>query len=102
MKTTLKFLAASALFFSLGTTAHSQVVVKVKPDRPVKIVKKSKKVRKGHIWVDGHWKWNKRRNKYVWVEGNWVKKRRGYKYKPGSWVKTRGGYKWKPAIWIKL
>ena len=90
------------LAFNLGTvdTAEAQVVVKVRPARPKVIVKKPARARKGHVWVNGHWKANGRN--YVWVKGHWVQKRRGYRYTPGRWVTVRGGHKWKPGVWVRI
>ena len=60
-----------AIAIALGNTAESkaQVIVKVRPTRPAHVVVVKPAVRRNHIWVAAHWKWDKRRNTYVWVDG---------------------------------
>ena len=55
---------------------NNHKVVKVKPNRPKIVVIKPNKVRKNHVWVDGHWKWNFRKHRYVWKKGHWKIKRK--------------------------
>jgi len=82
--------------------ATAQVIVRVKPVRPKKtIVVKRAKPRKGYLWVDAHWQWNAKRNKYVWVDGKYIRKKRGYRYVTGKWVNTRRGHKYVPGHWVR-
>ena len=95
------------LFFALFVTsmfifsgqAHSQVVVKVRPVRSKVVVVKPPRPGANHFWVDGHWKWNRRANQYVWVNGYWLKRKRGRVYVAGQWRKVRGGWKYVPGYW---
>jgi len=93
-----------ALACMCGTSleTQAQVVVAVKPARPDVVVVKPAKARRGYIWVDGHWKYNKRTNRYVWVKGGWVRARRGFVYVPGRWVKAPAGFKWVPGTWRRV
>ena len=94
----LFFLSLVTLFLGLGT-ASAQVVVKVRPARPAAVVVKPAKIKRGYIWVDGHWKYNKRHNRYVWVNAKYVRVKRGHAYVAGHWKSVPGGYKWVPGHW---
>ncbi|MCP4439857.1 MAG: BcpO-related WXXGXW repeat protein [Aureispira sp.] len=85
------------------TEAQAQIVVKIKPARPKVIVKRPAQAKKGHVWVDGHWTWNKQDQKYRWVKGHWVTVKKGHKWVPGHWVDVRGrGHKWVPGHWKQV
>ncbi|MGB0523083.1 MAG: YXWGXW repeat-containing protein [Flammeovirgaceae bacterium] len=88
-----------ALNFGTSPTAEAQIVVSVRPTRPAVVVKRPA-ARRGHVWIDGHWK--ARGNRYVWVKGRWVRARRGFRYQPGKWVTVRGGYRWQPGVWVRV
>jgi WXXGXW repeat (2 copies) len=30
---------------------------------------------RGYVWVDGNYRWNKRMNRHVWMEGYWARPR---------------------------
>lgn len=80
--------------------ASSQVLVKVKPVRPAVVVVKPAKARKNHIWIDGHWAYSHKLNRYVWIDAKWVKRPRGKaKWVPGHWNKVPGGWKYVPGHW---
>ena len=81
-------------------SVNAQVVVKVRPVRP-KAVAKPVRPAAGHVWIAGHWKWNKRAKKYNWVAGHWVKPRRGYIYKAGYWRTTPKGHVWVTGRWVR-
>jgi len=91
------FILGSLALSNLG--ANAQIVVKVRPAKPKVLVVKRAAPRSGVIFIDGHWKYNKRHGKYVWVKGHWVKKRRGYAYVPGRWRASRGGHVWVAGCW---
>ena len=84
-----------------AVNTQAQVIVKTRPLAPKMIIVKPKRPGAGHIWVDGHWKWNDRKNKYVWVQGKWYKPRRGYVYVAGRWKRTRKGHVWVEGYWRK-
>lgn len=80
--------------------AFSQVVVKVKPVRPIEVAVKPAKAHKKHVWVEGHWIYSYKFNKYVWVKGKWVKRPRGKaRWVQGHWRKAPGGWKYVPGHW---
>lgn len=79
-----------------GNKAEAQVVV-VKPNKPKVLVVKPTKAKSGHVWVNGHWKWNGK--KYVWVKGHWKKQKVGHVWVPGHWKKVKGGHQWVPGHW---
>ena len=100
----LLFIFGLLLAFNFGSidTADAQVVVNVRPARPKVIVKRPARAKRGHIWIDGHWKANRAGTGYVWVKGHWARARRGYRYVPGKWVVVKGGHRWKPGVWVRL
>lgn len=61
----------------------AQVIVKVKPAPPATVVIKPAVPSPDMVWIDGHWKWNKRLKQYEWGSGYWVKPRKGYMWIPG-------------------
>ncbi|SVD90912.1 uncharacterized protein METZ01_LOCUS443766 [marine metagenome] len=81
-------------------TNRNRVVVK-KPNRPKVIVKHPNKVRRGHFWVDGYWKWSTLFNAYFWVDGFWKRNRNGYVWIPGFWEETPVGFFWVKGYWNK-
>lgn len=98
MKIIRKFLIVVALIFISVSFAEAQVVV-VKPQKPKVVVVKPKCPGKNHVWVDGHWTWDKRSKQYVWTKGHWKKGKKGKKWVPGHWKKVRGGWQWIPGHW---
>ena len=96
MKTLILF--SSILIFG-AYQASSQVVVKVRPNKPTVVVAKPAKHKKGHVWVEGHWRYDKKAGKYVWVKGHWKKARPGHVWVPGHWKEVPGGHEWVPGHW---
>jgi hypothetical protein len=93
------FLLTGCLFLFVPDTANAQVVVKEKPTSPKVIIVKPDRPGQDHVWIDGHWKWNKKLRKYVWIRGGWVKARRGHVWVPGKWQELPDGWKWIPGRW---
>ena len=56
-------------------------------------------VRAGYVWVDGHYRWQKRTRSYVWIDGRYVKQKRGKVWISGQWVRVRGGWVYRPGSW---
>lgn len=56
-------------------------------------------VRSGYVWIDGHYRWNKRTRSYIWVDGRYVKQKRGKVWRHGYWKPVRGGYVYVPGGW---
>jgi len=94
------FIILALLFGSLVLTTHhiqAQVVV-VKPVPPKNVVKRIA-CGPNRVWIDGHWRWNNRTKRYVWVKGHCAKKKRGHAWVPGHWKKVPGGWRWVPGHW---
>jgi hypothetical protein len=73
---------AITICFSISISS-AQVLVRAKPVSPRIKVIKLKKPSARHNWIDGHWKWNKKIQKYKWVAGKWFKPKNGQ-----VWVTT--------------
>lgn len=94
----LTVLAAASAF--VAPDIQAQVVVKVRPVRPAKVVvTKPARPSARYVWVDGHWRWNNRSNRYVWVDGRWIKRKRGRVWVAGRWKKVPGGFIWVEGYW---
>ena len=77
--------------------AFSQVVVKVRPNRPAIVIKKPVKMPNGKAWIDGHWRWSKRMQSYVWVKGHAVRAKRGHIWVAGKRSKRSHGWNYNPG-----
>lgn len=100
MKTRLIISLCAFLVCLLGSNiSQAQIVVKVKPAKPKVLVIKPAKAKKGHVWRNGHWQWNKSAKKYVWVKGHWAKVKLGHAWVPGHWKSTSAGHNWVPGHW---
>ena len=88
-----------ACFTLLSTASFSQVVVKVKPAEPTLTVYQPAKPGPNYVWIDGHWHWSKKKDKYIWVDAQWIKKKKNKTYVKGHWKKTAFGWKWVPGHW---
>ena len=86
-------------FFTVPFEGNAQVEVTVKPTCSKVIVTRRAPVRVGYVWVEGSWKYNRARKKYVWNNGYWVRAKRNYVYVAGYWSKARGGWRWVPGYW---
>ena len=93
------FAGASNSFAKHRTKPHHKRVVVVKPVNPHVYVHKPIYLKAGYIWVDGHWKYNRRTHNYVWVKGHSMKQKRGKIWVSGRWVEVRGGWTYKSGFW---
>ena len=93
------FIIICAGLFIYNDNLSAQVVVKIKPARPKVVVVKPPKPGPKHVWINGHWKWSKKRKEYIWVKGYWLKPKKGRAWVPGHWEKVPGGFKWVPGHW---
>ena len=100
-KEILKLVIILGFIFSMYQVADAQVIVKMKPVKPRKVIIKTKVPGRNFIWISGHWKWKPSLNKYVWVNGRWVKQRKGKIWIPGHWKKFPAGHIWVPGHWRK-
>ena len=85
--------------FAGFSTVQAQVVVSVRPNRPAVVVVKPTKVKKGYVWREGYWKYNRRSARYVWVKAGWIKKKRGMVWVPGQWKQVPKGWIWVEGRW---
>ncbi|MBS0574934.1 MAG: YXWGXW repeat-containing protein [Proteobacteria bacterium] len=57
-------------------------------------------VRPGYVWVPGHYNWDGRYRRYVWVGGYYVADRHGHRWVPAHWQQgPRGGWHFRPGHW---
>lgn len=83
--TTMRWLLAAGLAFAAATASaqptyhhgprpthvHSGHRYAPPPPPPPPRYSHRPAARKGHVWMEGHWRWEGRR--HVWVPGHWVK-----------------------------
>jgi hypothetical protein len=94
-----KLVLIPLLLLSFAFASQAQVIVKIKPVAPKVVIVKPAAPSSRHIWIDGHWKWDKIQKQYVWVEGYWIKQKRGHAWVDGHWLDTPNGFKWVPGHW---
>ena len=109
MKRLFIYTIVVSLFFSFAGVSDSfakhkvkhryKRVILVKPVKPNIYVKKHIIINTGYVWIDGHWKYNKRTRNYVWVNGHVVKIKRGKVWVSGHWSKVRGGWIYNQGFW---
>ena len=88
------------LMLFAGLSESAAQVVRVKPNNPKHVTHKPHKVKHGHVWVNGHHRWDGKTKKYVWVRGHQMKARAGHAWVPGHWSAIKGkGHKWGPGHW---
>src|SRR5262245_1470922 len=42
-------------------------------------------VRRGYVWVSGHWDWNRRERRWDWIGGRLERERRGQRWREARW-----------------
>jgi hypothetical protein len=95
-KNVSKFLAVSALAFSLLTACDSAMyTVGVQPTVPV--YERPVSPNSGYVWVEGDWVWEGGR--YQWHNGYWTAPRARRTWVGGRWEQRRGGYTWRRGHW---
>ena len=100
MKKLFLTLALSIGIFTL-TDLSAQIFVRIRPIAPVVIVKPPLPSPR-HIWIDGEWRWNKKRGEYVWREGFWIEPKPGRMWVPGFWEDGPGGSRWIAGHWKRM
>tara|TARA_B110000444_G_C18487501_1_gene431988 strand:+ start:22 stop:441 length:420 start_codon:yes stop_codon:yes gene_type:complete len=81
------------------TRFNSSRVVTVKPNRPNVIVNRPNRIRRNHIWVEGHWMWSDFYGDYIWIKGKWMRQRIGHHWVSGFWEISLGGFIWVNGYW---
>lgn len=51
------------------------------------------------VWVAGHWSWNARHARYVWISGRWIDTRPGFVWVDGRWGNTKHGWIYREGYW---
>lgn len=90
-----------ALFLGLillNGCAKRTIYLKIAPPRR-KTEIRSERPDINYIWVEGHWQWNRRKEKFIWLPGHWIKKKDGRIWISGSWERTRRGWVWSESYW---
>ena len=78
---------------------HKRVVVN-KPVKHVNFYRHGRSaVRSGHVWIEGHYRWDRRTRSYVWIDGRYVRQKKGKVWISGHWVRVRGGWVYQPGVW---
>lgn len=54
--------------------------------------------RRGFVWVDGRWDWQ--RGSWVWVRGHWERARPGKMWQPGRWEQRGDHWEWTAEAWL--
>ena len=84
---------------SLSACGHAIVYVRQSPpSTKIVEVKPTKSFAKA-VWIPGHWKWSRRRHKYIWVNGRWKKVKKERAWINGHWKKTPHGWIWLDGHW---
>lgn len=52
-----------------------------------------------HIWVAGHWRYNPRYDRDVWVDGCWTVRRSNHRWVPGRYKRLNGNRIWFDGCW---
>lgn len=73
------------------------VYVQVPPPPPR--VEPQPVLRRGQVWVPGHWRWNGR--EHVWIEGRYTARRSGYVWAPAAWVQIGGRWEYREGRWTR-
>jgi hypothetical protein len=91
------------IFFSINheSKISAQIIVIKIPSPPSVIISKPSTPKDEHLWVDGHWHYDKKISKHVWKKGYWKKHNEGHYWSAGRWVACEGGYHWLEGKWVK-
>jgi hypothetical protein len=101
----MKRFVYSIFFFScligiFPQPAAAQFIVRLRPVAPAYEVVRPPQPGPRHVWIEGHWRWDRRRGGYVWVEGHWIRARHGQVWVNGHWEDVPGqGSRWIPGHW---
>jgi len=100
----MKKLVIIGIGIVVGFFSVQSMVAQVVEVRPLvtKTIGYQPTIRKGHVWVKGHWKWEARKRTHIWTQGNYVKARPGRIWIDGQWVRVRGGWEWKSGYWKRF
>ena len=74
-------------------------IVKIKPIRRYTNVYQPMIIKKGHVWRQGYWQWNKLSLNYDWVRAHSVRKKNNKTWTNGHWSKVKGGWIYHQGFW---
>ena len=85
------------MLFSLSCATRTVYIKKAPPVKKTEI--KTPKPGNNFVWVEGYWKWNPKRDKYVWNPGFWKKIEPGKRWQNGHWKRAPKGWIWVKGYW---
>jgi hypothetical protein len=94
---TLSFATEAAI--SKGKPPRKNKKFLIKPSRPHIKVFAPVNIKPCYVWLEGHWKWNRRTHNYIWVNGYLVKSKRGKVWVGGNWKPKNGGWTYISGKW---
>ncbi len=53
-----------------------------------------------HIWVAGHWKYSRRLDREVWIDGSWQARQNHHRWVQGHYSRRGGIRIWIPGCWV--
>ncbi|MEO5737027.1 MAG: hypothetical protein ABIQ82_06165 [Variovorax sp.] len=83
--------------FTVPTVAQAQPRVTVQVAPPPARAERVPQLRRGQVWVPGHWEW--RGSRYVWIRGQQVRARPGYQYRHPEWRERDGRWEMRRGQW---
>ncbi|MEM7656710.1 MAG: hypothetical protein AAF399_11315 [Bacteroidota bacterium] len=93
------FLLGSLFLFTASLSAQS--IVATRPHPPQTMTPRKVCDQKS-TWIKGHWRWDKKKQTYLWQKGQCIKVQKGSVYKSGKWRKVANGWLWEPGKWQKV
>ncbi len=99
---TFRSLLLTVLFALMisACTSGRMIVVRKAPPPPPRHEVVGVRTKAGAVWIPGHWRWDRRKQSYVWISGKWVKAKPGHRWVPGHWRKVPGGWVWIEGHWV--
>lgn len=99
MKKMSRALVLSSLVMLCALSSQAQIVVRVRPARPARIVvRRPPPPSPNHVWIDEDWRL--RGGRYVYSGGYWAAAPRpGAAWIPGHWANRPRGYVWIAGHW---
>ena len=109
MKPPKRYIAGILLAVLLTTTSsnaqhlerkvNNKRVVAYKPGTPSDRIHTRTALRRGYVWIDGYYKWNRRSRSYVWIEGHQIRQKKGKIWISGKWKRVPGGWTYISGFW---
>jgi len=90
-------LVLGSFILASAASAAAQVVVQVRPPRPI-VERRGPAPGRGYVWVPGYQRWNGRG--YVWAPGQWQRPPRAHAHwVQGRWVRHGHGWEFREGYW---